>query len=171
MKSVIVLVLVILHLNACGSESLAGDPSGLCTAEQSAVVSAVLRESLDPTNPRMPDYKIASQYDSVYVLDAVGENNCALRDNVLPKFAGASFELIHEDQLDALALEHGGRLVYISLSSIAVERNVARAWIGASINYADKQQGLNLCCCSGEMILEYDDSGWIFDNWAIRVCA
>lgn len=171
MKSVIVIGLVILHLSSCGSESIKQQESNLCNAEQNSVVSAVLRESLDPSNPRLPDYKIASQHSSVYVLDTVSEGKCIFNDNVLPNFVGASIKLVGEDQLDRLARENGGKLVYVRLSSIAIERNIARVWLGVSINYADSNEGPSLCCCGGEMILRTDDSTWSFDEWGIRVCA
>lgn len=177
MKSAIVLALATLCLNSCASKPLKGRETQLCDAEDSSVFAAVLRESLDPANPRFPEYEIASQYRSIYVvnivdvLDAKGEKTCIVNDSVLPSFRGKSIKLVEEKQLDRLARRSGGKLAYARLHDITVEGNTATVSYGGSIKYANNRSKSNLCCCSYRMILKFHDSKWLLDRQDPWVCS
>lgn len=172
MKIFLILAVFVLCISSCASKvSYAGD-NRMCHPDINGVVADVLHQSLNPGNltGQLPDHNLASQYGFTFLFDEIEDNRCKINDLLLSGLAKEKFRLVNKRQLNSEARKYGGKIVYMRIDSVEIDRDVASIWVGASINFSPKKRVGLLCCCSGQMNLKRSVEGWVFHEWGLLVC-
>lgn len=172
MKVFLILVAVTLCISSCSTQkSIGAGPE--CHPEINKVIADVLDQSLDRDGQtvQLPDYDFASQYGYIFLFDEIDENECRIDDQMLSESAKEKYRLLDKHQLNSETRRHGGKLVYMRVSSVEVDKDVARIYIGASIKFSPGRKAGALCCCGGEMILKASGDKWVFQDWGMVICS
>ena len=165
--NVILVLLVSMPVFAVRAQPAANSPA--CSSDVMAVVAAALSHALVDVRD-LPDLLLVERNDPVYVSDYLWENECTVKDTILPTSSDRTYALLRRDEAQDLANKRGG-IAFARAGDVKIVEGEASVWVGASLQPAQGDERGLTCCCGGQMFLRREAGAWTFVRWGMRLCA